>query len=95
MNMPLPANTLPMMTGTGPYGGIEMGGMFTVMKIRSDLAHDDYRDPGWYKAPSGSVAYLWRGEPPPVDRGGQVAPVADRSDDVQMRVQKPTGPMEH
>src|SRR5580692_9648213 len=44
MNMPLPANTLPMMTGAGRYGDIEMGGMFTVMKIRADLAHGDYRD---------------------------------------------------
>jgi manganese oxidase len=68
--MPLPENTLPMMAGTGPYGGIEMGGMFTVMKIRADLAHNDYRDPGWYKAPAGSVAYPWQGEPPPVQRGG-------------------------
>jgi FtsP/CotA-like multicopper oxidase with cupredoxin domain len=60
MRMPLPDNTLPMMGGAGPYGSIEMGGMFTVVKIRADLAHGDYRDPGWYKAPAGSVAYLWR-----------------------------------
>src|SRR5271169_5510849 len=40
MNMPLPGNTLPMMMGSGPYGGIEMGGMFTVMKIRPDLKPD-------------------------------------------------------
>jgi hypothetical protein len=38
-----------------------MGGMFTVVKIRPDLAHDDYRDPGWYQAPQDSVAYLWEG----------------------------------
>jgi FtsP/CotA-like multicopper oxidase with cupredoxin domain len=75
MNMPLPENTLPMMGGTGPYGGIEMGGMFTVMKIRADLAHNDYRDPGWYKAPAGSVAYPWQGETPPVERGGEPATV--------------------
>ena len=60
MHMPLPDNTLPMMGGAGPYGDIEMGGMFTVVKIRADLAHGDYRDPGWYQAPAGSVAYLWR-----------------------------------
>jgi hypothetical protein len=65
MQMPLPDNTLPMMTGPGPYGNIEMGGMFTVVKIRADLARNDYRDPGWYQAPEGSVAYLWEGEPPP------------------------------
>ena len=34
MEMPLPDNTLPMMTGTGPFGHIEMGGMFTVVKVR-------------------------------------------------------------
>jgi len=68
MNMPLPENTLPMMAGAGPYGNIEMGGMFTVMKIREGLAHDDYRDPGWYTAPAGSVAYLWAGQPPPLSR---------------------------
>jgi FtsP/CotA-like multicopper oxidase with cupredoxin domain len=68
MSMPLPENTLPMMTGAGPYGNIEMGGMFTVVKIREDLARGDYRDPGWYRAPKGSVAYLWEGEPPAVAR---------------------------
>jgi len=57
MEMPLPENTLPMMTGRGPYGAIEMGGMFTVMKVREGLKSDDYKDPGWYKAPPGTVAY--------------------------------------
>jgi FtsP/CotA-like multicopper oxidase with cupredoxin domain len=68
MSMPLPENTLPMMTGDGPYGNIEMGGMFTVVKIRENLAPGDYRDPGWFHPPKGSVAYLWEGEPPPVAR---------------------------
>ena len=58
MAMPLPPNTLPMMTGTGPFEPIEMGGMFTVMKVREDLAPGDYRDPGWYMHPQGSVAYV-------------------------------------
>ena len=57
MAMPLPPNTLPMMTGTGPFGPIEMGGMFTVMKVREGLAPGDYRDPGWYRHPQGTVAY--------------------------------------
>jgi FtsP/CotA-like multicopper oxidase with cupredoxin domain len=70
MQMPVPENTLPMMTGAGPYGNIEMGGMFTVVKIRADLAHNDYRDPGWYQAPKGSVAYLWEGEESPATRAG-------------------------
>jgi hypothetical protein len=57
MEMPAPENTLPMMTGTGQFGPIEMGGMFTVMKVRDGLARDDYGDPGPYKFPQGSVAY--------------------------------------
>ena len=52
-----PANTLPMMTGKGPYGNLEMGGMFTVLKVRDEVSAD-YRDPGWYQAPKGTVA--WR-----------------------------------
>ncbi len=65
--MELPDNTLPMTGGAGPYGSIDMGGMFTVVKIRPDLAPGDYRDPGWYRPPPHTVAYLWRGEPPPVE----------------------------
>ncbi len=51
-----PRNTLPMMTGIGPYGNIEMGGMFTVIKIRDNLPTYD-KDPGWYRPPEGTAAY--------------------------------------
>jgi len=61
MEMPLPDNTLPMMTGRGPFGPLEMGGMFTVVKIREGLARGDYKDPGWYRQPEGSAAYEWKG----------------------------------
>jgi hypothetical protein len=54
MEMPLPENTAPMMTGDGPFGPIEMGGMFTVVKVRAGL--DNYADPGWYQHPEGTVA---------------------------------------
>lgn len=57
MEMPLPDNTLPMMSGNGPFGPIEMGGMFTTVKIRKDQKPGDYKDPGWYKHPKGTVAY--------------------------------------
>ena len=63
MEMPLPDNTLPMMTGQGPFGGVEMGGMFTVVKIREGLGRNDYKDPGWYQQPPGTTAYEWTGEP--------------------------------
>ncbi|MBM3490065.1 MAG: copper oxidase [Alphaproteobacteria bacterium] len=64
MEMALPANTLPMMTGQGPFGPLEMGGMFTVVKVREGLARGDYRDPGWYRHPPGTVAYEWKGPSP-------------------------------
>ncbi len=74
MEMPLPDNTLPMMTGTGPFGPIEMGGMFSVIKVRDGVAQDDYRDPGWYRHPAGTVAREYVGQTPPLastaDRGG-------------------------
>ena len=57
MEMPLPDNTLPMMTGKGPFGALEMGGMFTVVKVRDGLGRNDYRDPGWYQHPKGTVAW--------------------------------------
>ena len=53
MAMPAPDNTLPMMSGDGQFGPAEMGGMFTVIKIREGLAANDYRDPGPYKHPAG------------------------------------------
>jgi FtsP/CotA-like multicopper oxidase with cupredoxin domain len=61
MQAPLPPNTLPMMTGTGPFGPIEMGGMFTIVKVREVLAPGDYQDPGWYAHPKGTVSYLLDG----------------------------------
>jgi manganese oxidase len=56
MGLAGPENTLPMMTGNGPFGPVEMGGMFTVIKVRDGLARDDYSDPGWYQHPPGTVA---------------------------------------
>ena len=51
-----PENTLAMMAGKGPFGNIEMGGMFTVVKVRDDIAPGDFSDPGWYANPPGTVA---------------------------------------
>jgi len=68
MEHPMPDNTLPMMTGFGQFGPIEMGGMFTVMKIREGLPRNDYTDPGPYKHPPGTVAYEVKSEAPPIRR---------------------------
>jgi FtsP/CotA-like multicopper oxidase with cupredoxin domain len=52
--MPLPPNSVPMLSGRGKHDVITMGGMFTVVKVRNHL--DSYEDPGWYDAPAGTQA---------------------------------------
>ena len=54
--LPGPRNTLPMMSGEGQFGPIEMGGMFTVLKVRDDLKAGDYTDPGPYRFPKDRIA---------------------------------------
>jgi FtsP/CotA-like multicopper oxidase with cupredoxin domain len=54
MDMGQPPNTLPMMAGTGPFGPVGMGGMFTVLKVREGITR--YDDPGWYVQPPGTSA---------------------------------------
>jgi manganese oxidase len=53
MKMDVPANSIPMVGGRGLYGGITMGGMFTLLKVRESLASYD-KDPGWYQPPPGT-----------------------------------------
>ncbi len=54
MDMPIPENSLPMRSTKGPFGSIDMGGMFTLLKVRDD---PDTADPkGFYTHPPGTVA---------------------------------------
>jgi hypothetical protein len=46
MNMGGPKNWVPMMAGEGPYGAMEMGGMFTVVKIRPGITSYIQSAPG-------------------------------------------------
>jgi len=86
MEMPLPENTLPMMTGKDQFGAVEMGGMFTTVKVRQGLAKDDYKDPGFYKHPKGTVAHEVTNDLPPISRA---AP--DKLDEgVEVKVRKPS-----
>ncbi|HET6789326.1 MAG TPA: multicopper oxidase domain-containing protein, partial [Aquabacterium sp.] len=88
MEMEIPDNTLPMMTGQGPFGAIGMGGMFTTLKVRRDQAPGSYQDPGWFRQPPGTTARLWKGElgtPPEVSPHGS-APAASS---VEVTVRKP------
>jgi len=86
MEMPLPDNTLPMMTGTGPFGAIGMGGMFSVVKVRDSVKPGDYKDPGWYKHPTGTLAWEYTGEPEPPVRAPATKPDANT-----LKVRKPSG----
>lgn len=91
MDMPLPENTLPMMSGKAQFGAVEMGGMFTTVKVREGLARNDYRDPGYYKHPKGTVAREVINDLPPVERSKITVPEAS----IEMKVRKPMSHMEH
>jgi FtsP/CotA-like multicopper oxidase with cupredoxin domain len=55
MRMAMPRNTISMLGGKGPHGTIDMGGMFTLLKIRDRLPAGG-GDPGWYTAPPSTIA---------------------------------------
>ena len=54
MGMEVPPNSVPMKGGEGPHGMIDMGGMFTILKVRRKLSEG--QDPGWYKDRPGELA---------------------------------------
>ena len=94
MEMPIPDNTLPMMSGAGPFGPMEMGGMFTVVKVRADQKRGDYSNPAWYKHRKGEIAYEWTGPTPQAPKaptqGGQAAESrTPPQGTTEMRVRKP------
>jgi FtsP/CotA-like multicopper oxidase with cupredoxin domain len=99
MEMPLPDNTVPMMTGAGPFGSVEMGGMFTVLKVRADQKPGDYGDPGWYRHPPGTVASEWTGALAGASRarsaGGQSMPLDKPAPPIEVQVRKPGGHGDH
>jgi hypothetical protein len=74
------------MSGDGPFGSVEMGGMFSIFKVRKDQAAGDYKDPGWYQHPAGTVAQEWTTElPTPA-----AAPVSTEiKANVELKVKKP------
>lgn len=110
MEMPLPDNTAAMMTGSGPFGAVGMGGMFSVVKVRKEQKPGDYSDPGWYKHPPGEVAFEWTGSlPEPArfasetksaglgttpNRGSMPAQTRPKTD-IEVQIRKPTGHGNH
>lgn len=93
--MPLPENTLPMMSGSGPYGSVEMGGMFTLFKVRDDQPTGDYSDPGWYQNPPGTQAHLFKGKPPKIERVKAPRQKTPSTIDKTLEVRKPSGHKHH
>ncbi len=49
-----PDNSISMKPGAGPFGPIEMGGMFTILKVRDQLTEASAA--AWYTHPAGTVA---------------------------------------
>jgi FtsP/CotA-like multicopper oxidase with cupredoxin domain len=54
MGMAVPSNSIPMVGAHGAHGYIDMGGMFTVLKVRDEPVEGE--DPGWYDMPQGTMA---------------------------------------
>ncbi len=100
MEMPLPDNTAKMMGGEGPFGSVEMGGMFSVLKVRKEQKRGDYTDPGWFKHPAGTNAFEWTGALPEPSRfaseGGGSMPLRGKPQpDIEVQVRKPQGNSGH
>lgn len=100
MAMPLPDNTIPMMTGEGPFGSVEMGGMFSVVKVRKDQPSGDYSDPGWYRQPPGTSAFEYTGPTAEPARfqaeSGQSMPLKEKpAQAIEFQIRKPAGHSGH
>jgi manganese oxidase len=95
MEMAIPDNTAPMMTGAGPYGSLEMGGMFTVLKVRRDQKPGDYKDPGWYQHPAGTQPRLVDAAATEPVRADSPASAASTGPEVFGSVVRSTAPMKH
>ncbi|MBV8100548.1 MAG: copper oxidase [Verrucomicrobia bacterium] len=68
MVMPAPPNSIPMLGAPGKHGYIDMGGMFTILKVRDNLT--TYDNPGWYENPPGTLASLASQDEMQRDLGG-------------------------
>ena len=98
--MPIPDNTTPMMGGTGQFGALDMGGMFSVIKVRKDQARGDYRDPGWYAQPAGTGAFEFTGalsEPARFqsERGAGAATGQKPVTEIELQVRRPGAHVGH
>ena len=91
MEMAIPDNTVPMMTGFAQFGPVAMGGMFSVLKVRQGQKPGDYTDPGPYQHPAGTIAREVAGPIEPPQRQGSAAKT-DSSDVSFRAIRSPLNP---
>jgi hypothetical protein len=60
--------------------------MFTTVKVRKDQARNDFKDPGWYRHPAGTIAYEWQ-------EGGVPVPEAASAPDKKAMAARPGEPV--
>jgi hypothetical protein len=73
---------------------MEMGGMFTTVKVRDDVQPGVYKDPGWYKHPPGTIAYEYTGQIAQPSRAPSAAAAPARGAGT-VNVRKPSGHSGH
>jgi hypothetical protein len=61
--------------------------------VREGLAAGDYKDPGWYQHPPGTVAWEWKGPAPATTRAP--TPAAKATPGEKLNVVKPNGQHKH
>ena len=79
-HMQRPNNFLPF-GSPGPFGLIDMSGMFTVVKVRDGITN--YTDPGWYGQPADKVPASMKPETPSGMMKHGPAPMDMKSDTIQ------------
>lgn len=93
-------NTVPMMSGKGPFGSVEMGGMFSVLKVCREQKPSKYMDPAWFEHPEGKVAHEYQGpltEPArfKAEVGQSMRRIQESSNPTEVQVRKPTSHLGH
>ena len=94
MNRSVPSDKALPLKGTswpasvhGQFGNIDMGGMFTTLKVRDNIASNN-ADPGHYKHPKGSLAYELADDGAAPEVAKQASPIVAKPA-IELNVRKP------
>ena len=73
--------------------------MFSVLKVRDNQPAGDYKNPGWYTHPAGTVASEYTGELAPprraTDKKKSSAMPVEKVADIEVQVRKPKSHKKH